>query len=80
MGGDELTGWELTEEEIKKWKVPREKLKEKYYNPYTEQTLTYEENVRAADIDGEWDYNRHLSSPREAVDEYIKEGKLIPVK
>ena len=69
----------LTEEEIKEWNVPREKLKDKYYNPLTNQTLTYEENIRMEDIDGGWDYRRHLSSPREYVDELIKERKLIYV-
>jgi hypothetical protein len=41
--------------------------------------LTYEDNIRMADIDGGWDYRKHLSSPRECVDAYIKEGKLIYV-
>jgi hypothetical protein len=74
-----MMGIPLTKKRNKRLEVPKEKLKDKYYNPLTKQTLTYEENIRMPDIDDGWDYRKHLSSPRECVDAYIKEGKLIYV-
>ena len=70
----------LTEEEIKEWNVPRERLNEKYLNTLTKQILPYDEIVEMVYIDGSWETEWNFASPVEEVDRRIKIGFYILVE
>ena len=65
----------LTEEEIKEWNVPRERLNEKYLNTRTKQVLPYDEIVKITDIASGWDEN-----PLKKVELRIQQGIYVLVE
>lgn len=70
----------LTEEEIKKWNVPREKLNKKYYNSLMQQTLPYDEIVEITVINGDWETKWNFTSPVEEVEWRIQQGIYVLVE
>ncbi len=65
----------LTEEEIKKWNISKDRLKEKYLNTVTQQVLPYEIVIKMNDVEIGWDEN-----PKEVVEEKIHSGVYILVE
>lgn len=65
----------LTEEEIKEWNVPRERLNEKYLNTRTKQVLPYDEIVKITDIASGWGEN-----PLKKVELRIQQGIYVLVE
>ena len=65
----------LTEEEIEKWGISKDQVKEKYLNTVTQQVLPYELLIKMNRVEIGWDEN-----PREVVEEKIHSGVYILVE
>ena len=65
----------LTEEEIEKWGISKDRVKEKYLNTVTQQVLPYELLIKMNEVEIGWDEN-----PKEEVNRMIQQGIYVLVE